>query len=532
MDQLASITAWTPTSTNTPTSTSLKSVATTAQSALESSLSAALHSFSSYGTKINNEQYVSASRVIRGAQASLSIISAEQVLATATADNVKAQATELIWNSTQNLDDLWWDENVYDIRRLTRPGNIIFLVVFAISFLWYILILAKSRYWWFNIAFFCGAALEFLGFLGRVLSFNDMTYFPYYLLQLIVLTIAPAFIMGGIYFLLGQLVIIHGRQFSILKPLWYAYIFIACDVTSLVIQAIGGGIASVRAENYENADPGTYTMIAGIAFQVFSMSIYIIFWTMFLWRIYFPKTDKYPQIEPEKPVVDSQHLLKPSVKNFLKLLINSKTTAEYKKNVLEPYYNPKYADIRSRKLYDYFALAVSLAIIAVFVRCIYRVVELAQGFSGYLITHEVYIMCLDALMLFIALYIFIPFHPHIVFGASNIIRLGDIKENADQKIEEEVLYPIDDDYGSNGTKNGTAAGSPYGEERHDINKNGKFEDSDASYKAELGDANHASYPVEQVPHGSYPVDNNQVLHETHPTNNSDVYLGPYEPGPK
>lgn len=253
---------------------------------------------------------------------------------------------------------------------------------------------------------------------------------------------------------------------------------------------------------------------------------------MFLWRIYFPKTDKYPQIEPEKPVVDPQHLLKPSVKNFLKLLINSKTTAEYKKNVLESYYNPKYADIRLRKLYDYFALAVSLAIIAVFVRCIYRVVELAQGFSGYLITHEVYIMCLDALMLFIALYMFIPFHPHIVFGASNIIRLGDIKENVDQKIEEEVLYPIDDDYDSNGTKNGTAVGSPYGEEKHDINKNGKFEDSDASYKAELGDANHASYPIEQVPHGSYPVDNNQVHHDTHPTENSDVYLGPYEPGPK
>ncbi|KAF6057495.1 RTA1 like family protein [Candida parapsilosis] len=138
------------------------------------------------------------------------------------------------------LQELAWDENVYDIRRLTRPGNIIFLVVFAISFLWYIVILAKSRYWWFNVAFFCGAALEFLGFLGRVLSFNDMTYFPYYLLQLIVLTIAPAFIMGGIYFLLGQLVIIHGRQFSVLKPLWYAYIFIACDITSLVIQAIGG----------------------------------------------------------------------------------------------------------------------------------------------------------------------------------------------------------------------------------------------------------------------------------------------------
>ncbi|CAL1201512.1 unnamed protein product [Candida parapsilosis] len=158
-----------------------------------------------------------------------------------------------------------------------------------------------------------------------------MTYFPYYLLQLIVLTIAPAFIMGGIYFLLGQLVIIHGRQFSVLKPLWYAYIFIACDITSLVIQAIG---VELLAEK----------------------------------------------------------------------------------------------DVRLLSLGSFFSHYCR------FVRCIYRVVELAQGFSGYLITHEVYIM-LDALMLFIALYMFIPFHPHIVFGASNIIRLGDIKGNTDEKIE-------------------------------------------------------------------------------------------------
>ena len=490
-------------------------------------MSAALRDFSSYGTKINNEQYVSASRAIRGAQASLSIISAEHVLATATADNIKAQATELIWNLTQNLDDLWWDENVYDIRRLTRPGNIIFLVVFAISFLWYIVILAKSRYWWFNVAFFCGAALEFLGFLGRVLSFNDMTYFPYYLLQLIVLTIAPAFIMGGIYFLLGQLVIIHGRQFSVLKPLWYAYIFIACDITSLVIQAIGGGIASVRAENYENADPGTYTMIAGIAFQVFSMSIYIIFWTIFLWKIYFPKTDKYPsQLASEKSdLVDPQQVLKPSVKNFFKLLINSKKTAEYKRNILEPYYNPKYADIRLRKMYDYFPLAVSLAIIAVFVRCIYRVVELAQGFSGYLITHEVYIMCLDALMLFIALYMFIPFHPHIVFGASNIIRLGDIKGNTDEKIEEEVLYPVDDGYDSNATRKGTAVGSPYGETQ-DLEKHG----SETSYKADLGDANHqASYPIESdyTPQGIHSANNSHIPRDSYPLESREEYHDAY-----
>ncbi|CAL1201505.1 unnamed protein product [Candida parapsilosis] len=102
MDQSPSIAAWTPTTT--ATSTSLKSVATSAHSALESSLSKALHSLTGHTTTMERNDYIHASRAARGAQASLSIISGENILATATAESIKAQATEMIWNSTQNLE--------------------------------------------------------------------------------------------------------------------------------------------------------------------------------------------------------------------------------------------------------------------------------------------------------------------------------------------------------------------------------------------------------------------------------------------
>ncbi|KAI5958202.1 hypothetical protein KGF57_002557 [Candida theae] len=430
MDQAASMASWTPTTT--ATSTSLKSVATTAESALRSSLSRAISSLTVHVSTLGWNEYGDVSKALRGAQASLSIISAEQVLATATAESVKAEATEVIWYSTQNLDALAWDENMYHIRHLTRAGNIFFLVAFAITLVWYSGIFIKSRYWWFNIAFFCGVVLEFLGFLGRVLSFSDMSSFVYYVMQMVTLTIAPAFIMGGIYFLLGQLVIIHGRQFSVLKPLWYAYIFIACDIVSLFIQAAGGGAASAATSGKSSPEGGTNTMIAGIAFQAFSMSVYVSLWFYFIWKIYFPKTSRYDLSEKE-----NSQMLKPGLKNFLKLFFNTKSSAEYKETLLEPFYNPKYSDIRQRPLYNYFPLAVTCAIIAIFIRCIYRVVELAQGFRGYLITHEVYIMCLDATMMVIAIYIFIPFHPYIVFGSSNVIRLADIKANAVEEVDKE-----------------------------------------------------------------------------------------------
>ncbi|KAG5421611.1 RTA3 [Candida metapsilosis] len=434
MDGTFSLASFTPSTT--ATSTSLTSVATTAIPALESSLSKALHSLTGQTTTLLGNDYIHASRAARGALASLSAISVEQVLATATDESVKAQATDSLWNLTQNLEDLAWQKNMYAIHRLTRGGNIFFLVAFSITLAWFTLIFIKSRYWWFNIAFFCGALLEFLGFLGRVLSFSDMSSFSYYVMQMVTLTIAPAFTMGGIYFLLGQLVVIHGRRFSFLKPMWYAYIFIASDITSLVIQAAGGGVASAATSRSESTSGGTDTMIAGIAFQAFSMSVYVILWFTFIWRIYFPKTDPYSQ-----HLVDSQHqMLKPNLRNFLKLFFNTRSSSEYKKIVLEPYYNPKYSDIRQRRLYNYFPLAVTCAIIAIFIRCIYRVVELAQGFRGYLITHEVYIMCLDATMMVIAFYIFLPFHPIIVFGTSNIVRLGDIKHNVDEKVDDEKMY--------------------------------------------------------------------------------------------
>ncbi|EMG50713.1 hypothetical protein G210_1445 [Candida maltosa Xu316] len=420
---LYNITAWDPTTT--ATSTTLRSVAITYAPSLESQISGAIETLQSKGSTIANVDYVSASRAIRGAVASLNIISAEGVLATATADDIKAQATQAIWNATENLIDLSWEENVYDIHRLSRPANIIFLVIFAITLLITILMWYKSRYWWFNVAWTFGLALEFLGYLGRVLSFGDMTNFDFYVLQLVCLTLSPVFLMAGIYFLFGQLVVIHGLHFSILKPMFYSYIFITCDVVSLVVQAVGGALAAIAAEEYEDADPGTYTMIAGIAFQVFSMSVFLFFWFFFIWQTYFAGAKDESIDNPLK---------KRSLMNYLKLLFNGKKENEYKHQELDKFYNPKYQDVRGRRLYNYYALAVTLAVIAVYIRCIYRVVELAQGFRGYLITHEVYIMTLDAAMVAICSLIFVLFHPQIVMGSDNIVTLRDVsrKTTTDQ----------------------------------------------------------------------------------------------------
>lgn len=422
-----SLNSWIPS--ETPTLTTLKSIATTHAPGLSSTLTSALAKAST--VTVSADLY-DISQEIRGAQASLTIISAEKVLATATEEAVKSLATQAIFAATYNLKELADEENLYDMT-LNRPANIIYLVVFFIQFFYFLVMVWKSRFHWFNITFVCGYGLEFAGFLGRVLSLTDNTERSYYLLQFVVLTIAPAFIMAGIYFLFAQCVVIFGRKFSLLKPMWYSYFFIGCDILSLIIQSIGGAMASTASSSNQDPTTGKKVMIFGIVFQVAAMEIFLIFWVLFLKRCFF-KVVHHPDL-PSDYTTHSMARFTPI--NFFKMLFNVGAAREYSAAYREPIYNPKYANIRQRATFRLLPGGITVAVIVVFYRCIYRVVELIQGFDGYLMTHEVFLMVLDALMIAICGFIFFPMHPVWAIGSENVIKRKMITQNQDEKVNEE-----------------------------------------------------------------------------------------------
>lgn len=414
---------WTPSTTAASIDT-WTSVEATAASALKAT---AMSVISAAPDADDWADLISYSQIYRGAEASLAIISAQEVLATATESSVQAMASQVIYNNTLNLEDLDMELNVYTYN-LSVPANAIYFAIFTIVFVYMLITSIKSKYYWYNVTYVCGYGLEFCGWLGRVLSINDTRNNDYYILQFVSLTLAPAFIMAGIYFLFAQLVVIHGRQYSVLKPLWYSYFFISCDVLSLLIQAGGGASASIASNKHEDTTPGTNTVIAGIVVQTFAMSVFIFFWFEFLNRLFF----KHPvDFESNSP------LKKRSFGNFFKLLFNGKEAKEFKKNELDQFYNPKFAYIRSKLLCGYMPLAITITVLVIYIRCIYRVVELAEGWRGYLITHEVYIMVLDALMIAIAGIIAVPFHPLWTFGKENVVKLATIRKNMDIHKEEE-----------------------------------------------------------------------------------------------
>ncbi|CAN3374368.1 hypothetical protein DIURU_000754 [Diutina rugosa] len=376
-----------------PTTTSLSYIAPTKVAALTSTLSALS---SSLGKADKAADAIFIIKSMRAAEASLTVARGQQVLATATAPSVVAQASSAVFNATLNLVDLETIDNFYGTR-LSLGGNAVFTALFGLLCLWYLIVTVWSRHVYFGVCMFCGTGLEFAGYLTRTLAANgEQNTLSYFLCQFICITIAPAFIMAGIYFLLAQLVAIYGRKYSLLPPMGYSYIFIVCDVISLVVQAAGGGLAGTAFSRGDDADPGTYTMVGGIAFQVLSMSLFLILLFQFLWSVW---------------RVGSGF----GMGTFGRMLFNTRS-AQARKREQDPYYTPEYASVRHRQFFGVFPLIIVISVGFVYVRCIYRVVELAEGWRGYLITHEPYLLVLESSMIFCATVLYTVFHPALVMG--------------------------------------------------------------------------------------------------------------------
>ncbi|KAG5360335.1 Sphingoid long-chain base transporter RSB1 [Yarrowia sp. B02] len=254
-------------------------------------------------------------------------------------------------------------------------SNLAGVILFAIILVVHIALGAWWRQWWFGICVSCGCVLEFLGFLGRFLSIEiSVEDQSYYIMQIVCLTLAPAFVMAGVYCILAKLVVVYGESYSRLGPIVYTILFVVGDWVSIIIQAVGGGLAATQ----NNSDSGTWIMVAGIAFQVLVMSIFFLFYFDFLFRLW--RGRKYAD------VLDSQA------------------------------HRPDIEALKQGKKLPIFIAGQTLAIVLIYTRSIYRIIELAGGWHGRLVINEVYMLVLDGLMMVLATYLLAIFHPGFMFG--------------------------------------------------------------------------------------------------------------------
>ena len=196
--------------------------------------------------------------------------------------------------------------------------------------------------------------MEVIGYIFRILASQKNPYaVSYFVAQYFCIVVAPVFYSAAIYTILSVMIAHVGREYSPLPPKVILWTFIGCDVVATVVQITGAGLVGKAYSDGGNPNTPNNILLAGLAFQVFSFAIFIVCYTLFLFR----------------------------------------------------------AKKATSKKFKIFAAAVFVATLAVYLRTCIRLAETAEGLLEYLSTHEVIFGCLEFAPIIVAVYIFIYWHP-------------------------------------------------------------------------------------------------------------------------
>jgi hypothetical protein len=124
------------------------------------------------------------------------------------------------------------------------PGNTLFVAIFALCLIAQFILGIKYRTWGFMAAITLGIVGEIIGYIGRIMMHSNPFSKDNFLIYLVTLTIAPAFLSAAVYLCLARIVVVYGEEKSRFKPRIYTLVFCGCDFLALLLQAAGGAIAS------------------------------------------------------------------------------------------------------------------------------------------------------------------------------------------------------------------------------------------------------------------------------------------------
>ncbi|KAF8846726.1 RTA1-domain-containing protein [Acephala macrosclerotiorum] len=246
------------------------------------------------------------------------------------------------------------------------PGNALYEALFFILLVLQLFLGIRYKTWGFLIGMVSGLILEVTGYIGRLeLHFNPFKKSPF-LVYLVPLTMGPAFLSAAVYLCLSRIVVLYGPKLSRFSPRTYTITFISCDIFSLILQAIGGGMAST-ANTQKGVHTGTHIMIAGLSFQVTSLLL------------------------------------------FIGLCIDFAIAVRRSRSTLSA------NSVSQTWLFKSFLCALAIATIGIFVRSVFRVAELSKGFHGPLDNQEATYMVLEGMMILMACIALTLFHPGVCF---------------------------------------------------------------------------------------------------------------------
>ncbi|KAJ6571120.1 RTA1 like protein-domain-containing protein [Mycena capillaripes] len=246
---------------------------------------------------------------------------------------------------------------------------VIFVSLFGLSTVLHIGQATYYRMWWlFPTAVLCGIG-EIIGWSGRLWSSFSPTLHDPFMMQVVSTVIAPTPLIAVNFVLLGWIVTQLGPCYARLSPRAYTIVFLTSDIVALLAQAAGGGIAS-GADTFARTQLGAHIMLAGIAFQFAALITYCCLAADFLVRYTYNRPIKGRTIERRALDVGTERMI--------------------------------------------YALAFSSLVL--FIRAVYRLLELGTGWHGRIMVTEVYFNVLDGGMVVLAIVVMNFAHPGHLMG--------------------------------------------------------------------------------------------------------------------
>lgn len=188
--------------------------------------------------------------------------------------------------------------------------------------------------------------VELIGYCARAAARDKTDQLMPYVIQNILILVAPALFAASVYMVLGRLIrSLHAESHSIVPVRWLTKIFVCGDVISFIVQASGGGIMSTG----NSMKLGENIILGGLFVQIVIFGIFAVTAAIFHRRL---------SLQPTRASLD--------------------TPCSWKSTMM--------------MLYVVSAL--------IMIRSVFRVVEYILGHDGYPLRNEWTLYIFDALLMF------------------------------------------------------------------------------------------------------------------------------------
>ncbi|TGO43420.1 hypothetical protein BHYA_0001g00490 [Botrytis hyacinthi] len=251
------------------------------------------------------------------------------------------------------------DASYYDYDP-SKGAAIAFAILYTGSFIYTLFqyIWLKSWFWLFMVL---AAAMESVGYISRVVSVYDTTNRNAYIVQFVLIFLAPALMAASCYMAMGR-VILHVTPSSFrnvknlwVPPRWMTPIFVTCDIVAFLIQVFGA--TSATSKDSKVVQRGYNVMKVGLVIQLVCFGFFLVVSLRF--------------------------------------------------HFISKKFESSWPDRQWKKL----LMAINIASGLIFARSIYRMVEFTTGFDGYLSIHEWNFYVFEAALMLPVLVLFNVYHP-------------------------------------------------------------------------------------------------------------------------